>query len=670
MTMDTATSLSFSLTVAHVTGLIHPLDPQVSPDGRRVAYTAQAVSRTKKQKLPRAAIWVAPVDGSTPARRWTPGTSNDHSPRWSPDGRWLAFLSDRAEEGKHQLYRLPVGGGEAERLTDWKGGISAFAWSPDSARLAFTAADESWAEERKQREESGDDGEVWGERLGHHRLRVLAPGGGVVTLGPQDRHVTDFSWSPSEREIAAAFTARPDLEAWAEGGVDVVRLPADGGTSRTVCHVPLRADQLVWTADQAVLLYLNWESECVPSSRAIFAVSADGGAPRCLTRGLEGCVLSLARPHGSRTVLCTVAEGLTTRVYELDPGTGRLTLRWQPVRGSATGDLGADTAGRVFALVCSAGDTPPQVWSGDPAAGLRPISDCNPALRGMPWAEQEPFLWTAPDGLALDGLLLRPPGATSTPPGVVLVHGGPYARFTDGFNCTPGTWAQWLALDGYAVFLPNPRGGMGHGHAFADTVAGEVGMADWLDVASGTDTFVARGHADRERLGIGGWSQGGFMTAWAVTGGIPEDSGARSWNEDFTRWHAVSGDRFRAGIMGAGVSDWGAMVSESDLPTFEAMLGGSRPGDGPGPLRHQVTSPISYAARLRTPLLILHGRNDERVPVGQATGFFRELRRRNVPAQMVLYPREPHGVQEEPHVADIQRRVRDWFGRWVKDPTP
>lgn len=666
MTLEATAAAPSQLTAAHITGMQMPVDPRVSPDGRRVAFTVQAISRPKKQKLPGAAVWVAPTDGSSPARRWTSGESNDHSPRWSPDGRWLAFLSDREEEGKHQLYRISAFGGEAERLTSWTGGIGAFAWSPDSTRIAFTAADEAWAEDRKQREESGDDPEVWGERLGFHRLRVLTLGGGITTISPANRHVTEFAWSPSGKEIAAALAIRPDLDAPAEAGVDLVRIPADGGVPMLVCHVPYRAHHLVWTADQSALLFLDWEAQRIPSSMGAFVVAAGGGTPRCLTTGIDGCLLALARPDGSRAVLCAIAEGLTTRLYELDPATGTRTPRWQPSRGTAGGELSTDAAGRVLAVVCSAGDEPPRVWCGDPASGLRPVSECNPALCGMTWAEQEPFTWIAPDGWAMDGLVLRPRGVTGTPPGVVLVHGGPYGRFADGFNCTPGNWAQWLALDGYAVFLPNPRGGMGHGHRFADTVAGEVGMGDWRDVASGTDAFVASGIADQERLGIGGWSQGGFMTAWAISGGISEDVNGRSWNADYTRFQAAPGDRFRAGIAGAGPTDWGTMYCESDMPTFEAMLGGSTPGDGLGPLRHHTVSPISYANRVHTPLLILHGRNDERVPVGQATGFFRELRRRGVPVEMAVYPRQGHGIQEEAHQTDMLGRVRAWYGRWLR----
>src|SRR5262249_10579849 len=172
----------------------------------------------------------------------------------------------------------------------------------------------------------------------------------------------------------------------------------------------------------------------------------------------------------------------------------------------------------------------------------------------------------------LDGLLLRPGGARGTPPGVVLVHGGPYGRFADGFNCAAGNWAQWLAQDGYAVFLPNPRGGSGHGHDFAATVAGEVVMADWCDVASGAAALAAGGHADRGRLGIGGWSQGGFMTDWSLTGGIPAAGGPRGWSEDYGAWRPNSIDRFRAGVAGAGPSDWGAMATQGDKPTLEALL--------------------------------------------------------------------------------------------------
>lgn len=672
--LTAATSDTHLLTAEQLVAMEMPAEPEVSPDGRWIAFRVQAQAKPRNQKKPRSSIWVAPADGSAPARRWTGGAARDSSPRWSADGRSLAFLSDRAEEGKAQVYRLPLEGGEAKAVTTWKGGVERFSWSPDARRISFVATDEGWAEAQTQREESGDDPDVWGENLGFHRLHLLTLDGATITaLTPADRHVTAEAWAPSGREIAVAFAVRPDLDAPAEAGVDLVRFPLDGGSPRFVCHVPLGLGNLLWTEDGRALLFTTWEAQKIPSARQAFVVPAEDGAARCLTTGMHGCVLALRRPAHSCAVLCTVAEGLTTRIYELDAETGKRRLRYAPARGSLDEAFGTDSRGRVLAVRQSSGSELPQIWSGAPDAGLRRVSTCNLTLAEARWAIQEPFSWQAPDGWSLDGLVLLPPGVRGTPPGVVLAHGGPYARWTDGFNGSAGNWAQWLALDGYAVLLPNPRGGMGHGHTFAATVAGEVGMADWLDVASGADAFVAAGHADGERLGIGGWSQGGFMTAWAVSGGIARAIGAggpeattRGWAEQYTRWRAGSADRFRCGIDGAGPTDWGSMTTESDLPTFEAMLGGSRLGDGTGPHRHALVSPISYADWVRVPLLLLHGQNDKRVPVGQATGFFHELRRRGVPVEMVLYPREPHGLEEGVHQVDLLRRVREWYARWLR----
>jgi dipeptidyl aminopeptidase/acylaminoacyl peptidase len=192
--------------------------------------------------------------------------------------------------------------------------------------------------------------------------------------------------------------------------------------------------------------------------------------------------------------------------------------------------------------------------------------------------------------------------------------------------------------------MPNYRGGAGRGHSFAKAARGNVGLGDFPDIMSAVDAAVERGIADPDRLGIGGWSQGGFMTAWAVT----------------------QTNRFKAGVMGAGVSDWGMLTLTSDVPTFESVLGGSRPWDGAGPHRHAEISPISYAARAETPLLMLHGKNDERVPVSQAIGFERALRERGVPVELVIYPREPHGVRERAHQRDILRRVLAWYDRWLR----
>ncbi|MGE7440140.1 alpha/beta hydrolase family protein, partial [Kitasatospora sp. NPDC001175] len=221
----------------------------------------------------------------------------------------------------------------------------------------------------------------------------------------------------------------------------------------------------------------------------------------------------------------------------------------------------------------------------------------------------------------------------------------PYGRYADEFQfhieLPP---AQWLAVAGYAVFLPNPRGSQGRGHAFAAAVAGAVGGAEWTDITDGIDLLVAAGVADPDRLGIGGWSHGGFMAAWAVG----------------------QTDRFKAAVMGAGISDWGIQTAAGDQGADrESALSGSRGWEGPGPHHHDRVSPVSCAARIRTPVLILHGEDDTNVPISQAVLLHRALRHFGVEHELVVYPREGHMITERAHKLDLLRRTRTWFDRWL-----
>jgi dipeptidyl aminopeptidase/acylaminoacyl peptidase len=374
----------------------------------------------------------------------------------------------------------------------------------------------------------------------------------------------------------------------------------------------------------------------------------DGGPPRPATADTSACPRALVAPRQGRPLLVR-AEGLDSAVYALEP-TGAAPVRLSHHQGDL-GPISLGDDGGMMAAIRSEPDAPDEVWAGPPTGPPRRLTDLCPALRAVAWGRQERLAWTAADGLVLDGLLILPPGQTRAAgpfPLVTLVHGGPYGRTPDSFHLGWGQWGQWLATHGHAVFLPNPRGGLGHGPAFAASVAGAVGREDYADIMAGIDHLIAAGVADPARLGIGGWSQGGFMSAWAVG----------------------QTDRFKAAVMGAGVSDWGMMVAESDWPHFEARLGGSTGWEGIGPHPHDALSPISYAHRVRTPVLILHGERDERVPVGQGRFFARALRAHGIPHELVIYPREPHAIRERLHQIDLLRRVRAWFDRWLRPRHP
>lgn len=281
------------------------------------------------------------------------------------------------------------------------------------------------------------------------------------------------------------------------------------------------------------------------------------------------------------------------------------------VDGAMAADPVISPDGRWVAwTTSSAGGPGPQaskLWlapsdvSAGPADGLIRVSDTCPGLRDIVWGTQERVSWRASDGLVLDGILILPPGqgrADGPFPLVTMVHGGPWDRWADELMVSWVSWGQWLAAAGFAVFCPNPRGGQGHGLVFAAMLDGAVGQGEWTDILAGLDTLVADGVADPARLGIAGWSHGGFMAAWAVT----------------------QTGRFR------------------------------------------------YAAKVTTPVLILHGENDTNVPAGQAMYFHRALTQFGTEHELVIYPREDHSFTERAHQIDVLERTRAWFTRWLHGP--
>ena len=616
------------LTAELLVDRLHPREVAVSADGRLVAFVAAPVGRPEEH--PQSAVWLARSDTAGSARRFTSGTAEDKVPRFAPDGSMLYFLSDREEREVAQIYRIPLEGGEAERLTEGKPGVAAYAPLADGARVALVSADAP-SEEDERRERERDDANVFGEwKPQRLRLLDLQTRETRTLTAPGERHVRSVAPGPGGSLAAVVLWQTPELDNIARAGeLAVVDLDAD----EIVAHGPLVSGDatVAWTGARGLCVLGPVE----PGGQAgygVFVVGLDDAELRLVTGGLDADPMALA----TDATVFAVARGLDSYLARLE-GEELVPLGRHP---GTISQLGASPDGRVVACVLH--HRVPDVWAGQPDGELLRVSDLAPELADVEWGPQERLAWRAPDGLELDGVLILPPRRTRVDgpfPLVLMLHGGPYWRSGADLQLGWGLPGQWLATAGYAVFCPNPRGGLGHGTEFARTVRGAVGVADWPDVESGLDQLVDDGVADSERLALGGWSQGGYMTAWGVT----------------------QTARFRAGVMGAGVSDWGMMVAESDLPTFEASLGGSAGWEGPGPHRHDELSPISYAHRVTTPTLILHGEEDERVPVSQARFFARALRAHGVEFELVSYPREPHGIGERNHLLDLLRRWREWL---------
>jgi dipeptidyl aminopeptidase/acylaminoacyl peptidase len=612
----------------------------MSPDGRWIAVSIAPVSKSGEHRV--ASIWLIDVQDAGQPRQLTRGAANDHGPRWSPDGSQLAFLSDRDRRQVEQLQLLSLDGGEARPLTRERGGVSGYQWLPgDSARIAYLTPAARDEDEEQRRKECRDDAEVYGELWPSARLRILD----ISTLetaavDTNGRHASALAVSPNGSMIALVLWETPEIDN-AMGPVELAIVDVERGAVSQVIPLPSNPCSLTWTRDGDHLYYVAGSGPTAVASSQIWTVSVSGDqAARCLTPRAPFCVEALSRPANGTDILALVASGTESALYTFATRDERLTKR-QHFRGNLTALTTSDD-GRTVAAIGNTATHADEVYAGSPDDPLLRVSQFQHALQGIDFGAQEIVTWER-DGLTLDGILIFPPGkdrASGPFPMVVSLHGGPYGRWANSFHHRFG---RGIAQHGYLVFMPNPRGGSGHGPAFAEAVLNAVGNEDYQDIMSGVDWLVGQGLADPARLGCGGWSQGGFMSAWIVG-------------------HT---DRFKAAVMGAGVSDWGMMIATSDIPTYENLMGGGNPYESAGPHSFDTQSPISYLHRVTTPVLILHGEKDARVPLSQGTFFYRGLRRYGVPSQLVVYPREPHAIGERAHQIDMHRRIAEWYRRWI-----
>ncbi len=470
-----------------------PSQPVVSPDGCWVAYVVAPVGRGGERCM--CALWVAAADGSSPPWKLTAGMAADSDPRWAPDSASVFFLSDRT--GSRQLHRVRVGGGEAEVLTDWRGEIS-HAWPLADARLVAVVATDEPTEEDKRKRAERDDAFVWGQQLRCGRLRVLDLATGELRTvdGLGNRHVVELAARPDGGALATISWAGPENDPGATTSeLHVVDL--ETGTARDLGRIGTEARSPVWWQAGGCwhLAYLAMPEPFGGDAVCDVAVSAAAAVHRDLTAGMAVCPTELAQVADGPP-LALFADGLDTAIFRLDPDL--LRFRCVSALDGLADSLTACRSGEVIAALASTSYEPVNVHAGPPGGQLIRLSDTRPALRAIRWGSQERLSYRASDGLGLDGLLVLPPGrnrADGPFPLITLVHGGPDARYADQFMLAPHPTGQWLATAGYAVFLPNPRGGVGHGRDFAATVARSVGGSEWSDIISGIDLLIAEGVA-------------------------------------------------------------------------------------------------------------------------------------------------------------------------------
>ncbi|MCH8222471.1 MAG: S9 family peptidase [Chloroflexi bacterium] len=619
-------------------------DAQISPDGQTVAFVTGngfIESGPARTKLPATDIYAISDAASEPIRL-TRSPRSGTTPRWSPDGLYLAFYSDREEDGQRQVYLLPANGGEATQLTSVRGtlpsprSLNPLKWFSDGKSLAFQMID-ALSEDESEAREAGRDAIEF--ETGHQFTRIWrvgVDGGEPECISPDNMQVWEFAISPDGNRIAAVVSEMPYEWDWYRCRLAIF----DIGSSHavTVVDTPRQVAKPVWSPDGSLIAYLtsNW-SDRGSDSGDVMVVSPDGGESRNLTEGSDSSFDSIQWPGEFLISTANIAGGSGIAILNADGGRPEWLWRSESwLKGmtiNTTGDAGA---------VITDPDGPSEVYTGRVSGSsleLRRRTSLHPGFDEITVGKMSAIRWTAPDGQEIGGYLVVPQDsdADAPLPTVALIHGGPASAVRGGLD-DGRRWAHLLAANGFAVYLPNYRGSTGRGLAWTESNIGDMGGADFADMMAGLDALIEQGIADPSRLGITGWSYGGFTTAWAVT----------------------QTDRFKAAIMGAGISDWRSFHGRSYLHSWDVIhYGGSDPYDPESP--HARFSPINYIRNVKTPTLILHGEEDWDVPVEQSYQFYRALKDLGVETELVVYPREPHGPVEYEHLIDIGDRLVNWF---------
>ena len=627
-------------TPAEIADLRQVGDPQIAPDGGRIAYTV-GTPRPGGQ-LPLSRIRVVRADAAQPPRELpAPDGASDREPRWLADGASIAFLSDRplpatAKDASSapatvQVWQAGSDGAQARPLTRSVGEVEAFAFAPGGRQLAYLATDPPSPRQRQRTEAKDDPHEV--ERPTRFKrlwLQDLATGAARPLTAP-GLQVHDAAWSPDARTLALRVSAGTTLNDYWYASRVVLVDAGDGRVLRTLC-ARASAFPLQFSPDGSRLLYGELGRHGMTATLQVHALDDD--ARVALAARWPG-TLWLARWLDDATLVGEGQRGVRGALLRIDAASGHaeeIARPQVPHQGFTV------AAGGRVAFLGSRADMPPEVWLHD-AGGLRELTATNPQVAGWAHGGVRELAWrSSRDGREITGVLVTPPGWTAGNrlPALVQIHGGPAWAWWSGWLGSWHDWAQLLATHGYAVFLPNPRGSEGQGAAFAELARGDWGGGDFQDVLDGIDQLEREGVIDPQRLAIGGWSYGGYLSAWAV----------------------AHSDRFRTAIVGAGVIDIGAMALTTDTPDY-------LPGYFGDPLRerdrYDARSPIRHAARIAVPVLILHGEADQRVPLSQGQMLYRALRMNGVPVEMVSYPRGPHWFHEREHERDVQERVLAWL---------
>lgn len=622
---------------------------QVSPDGNKVLYTVREAMMTDDRSEYVNQVWLCNADGSNTIQL-TKGDKNSSNPKWSPDGKWIAFTSSR--DSKNNLYVLPVGGGEAEKLTDVKSSVGNYDWSRDGNMIAFTMIDAAGDKEEKDKK-AKNDWYYMDEEIKQTRLFVLwlnkkdTAGKYVQTkLTKENYNVNAFDWSVDGKSIAYSYGKSPEVNDNVYSDISMIDI--ETGNIKSIATTAAGETNPQFSPDGKMLVYyctgdpVDWSG---PRHAKIYSLADSKSWRLKATPDENGGIIGWT-PDG-KNILWSEANKTLNSIYQLSVD-GKNCSEWNKGSKDMIGAASLNATGTYLAFTLQNPSQLPEAYIStlNNFSPLK-ITSINADYSGKPLPKTELVKWKGADGREIEGLLTYPIGYLSGQkvPFILNVHGGPSGVFQQ--NCVAGNQGAYpiaaLSEMGFAILRPNPRGSSGYGTEFRMANREDWGGKDFQDLMAGVDYIIKMGVADENKMGVMGWSYGGFMSSWIVG-------------------HT---DRFKVASIGAPVVDLAHQNLTDDIEGFLPSYFKTDPWNDWA--KYDAHSPLRFVQNVKTPVMLQHGEADQRVPFSNSVMFYNALRRRNVPVRLLALPRQPHGPQEPRMVLKTMQTNIEWFEKYIGD---